>query len=118
MKFGDWPDPYPGKGEVLVRVAATSVNPIDIKRRSGEAKAYSPVAFPGILGVDISGTVISCGPDVQGFSAGDRVFAMADHAYAELCVVKAESLARIPDGLDLVEAAALPLVATTGNQLI
>lgn len=118
LKFGDWPDPSPGKGEVLVRVAATSINPIDLKRRSGEAETYSPIAFPGILGVDVAGTIVSCGPEVQGFSAGDRVFGMADHTYAELCVVKAESLAKIPAGLGLVEAAALPLVTTTGSQLI
>ena len=118
LKFVDCPDPSPGSGEVLVRVAATSVNPIDMKRRSGDAKAYSPISFPSVLGVDIAGTVVSCGPGVQGFSAGDLVFGMADHAYAELCVVKASSLAKIPMGLDLVEAAALPLVMTTGYQLI
>src|SRR5579863_921125 len=98
MKFGDWPDPSPGKGEVLVRVAATSVNPIDMKRRSGQFKAYEPINFPDVLGVDVAGTVVSCGPDVQGFSAGDRVFGIGDHTYAELCVVKAESLAKIPAG--------------------
>ena len=118
MQFGDCPDPSPGKGEVLVRVAATSINPFDMKRRSGEAKAFAPITFPGVLGVDVAGTVVNCGPDVQGFSVGDRVFGMADQTYAELCVVKAESLAKIPAGLDLVEAAALPLVTTTGYQLI
>jgi len=118
MKFGDCPDPSPGKGEVLVRVAATSINPFDMKRRSGEAKAFAPITFPGVLGVDIAGTIVNCGPDVHGFSVGDRVFGMADQTYAELCVVKAEFLAKIPAGLDLVEAAALPLVTTTGYQLI
>jgi NADPH:quinone reductase-like Zn-dependent oxidoreductase len=118
LKFGDWPDPSPGPDEVLVRVAATSINPIDIKRRSGEAKTYSPIDFPGILGVDVSGTVVSWGSQVKGFAAGDRVFAMADHTYAGLCVVKADGLAKIPAGLDLIEAAALPLVTTTGYQLI
>jgi len=54
---------------------------------------------------------------VEGFSVGDRVFAMADNTYAELCVVNSAVLAKIPDGLDLIRAAALPLVATTGNQL-
>ena len=118
MKFGDCPDPSPGKGEVLVRVAATSVNPIDMKRRSGEARACSPITFPGVLGVDLAGTVVGCGPDVQAFSVGDRVFGIADRTYAELCVVNAASLAKVPAGLDLIEAAALPLVATTGYQLI
>ena len=64
MKFEDYPDPSPGPDEVLVRVAAAGVNPIDVKRRSGEAKAYSPITFPGILGVDVAGTVVSCGPKV------------------------------------------------------
>jgi NADPH:quinone reductase-like Zn-dependent oxidoreductase len=118
MKFDEHPDPSPGPDEVLVRVAAASINPFDMKRRSGELKAFAPISFPGILGVDVAGTVISCGRDVKGFSSGDRVFGMADQTYAELCVTKATSLAKIPTGLDLVEAAALPLVTTTGYQLI
>jgi NADPH:quinone reductase-like Zn-dependent oxidoreductase len=61
--------------------------------------------------------VVKVGPGVEDFSDGNRVFAMADNTYAELCVVKAEVLADIPEGLDLVEAAALPLVTVTGNQL-
>jgi NADPH:quinone reductase-like Zn-dependent oxidoreductase len=118
MKYGDWPDPSPGKGEVLVRVAAASINPIDLKRLSGEAKNYEPIAFPDILGVDVAGMVVSCGPEATGFSVGDRVFGMADHTFAELCAAKAEWLAKIPAGLGLIEAAALPLVTTTGYQLI
>ena len=118
LKFKDYPEPSPGPDEVLLRVAATSINPFDIKRRSGEGKAYAPINFPGILGVDVAGTVISCGPDVKGFSPGDHVFGMADQTYAERCAVKAEYLAKIPAGLDLVDAAALPLVVTTGYQLI
>jgi NADPH:quinone reductase-like Zn-dependent oxidoreductase len=55
---------------------------------------------------------------VEGFSVGDRVFAMADNTYAELCVIKAAVLAKVPDGLDLIQAAALPLVTVTGNQLL
>lgn len=118
LEYKDVPDPSPGPDEVLVRVAATSVNPIDMKRRSGEAKSFAPISFPDVLGVDVAGMVMSCGEKVQGFSAGDRVFGMADHTYAELCVVKAKSLAKIPAGLDTVEAAAIPLVTTTGHQLI
>jgi NADPH:quinone reductase-like Zn-dependent oxidoreductase len=118
MEYQDYPDPSPGPGEVLVRIAATSINPFDLMRRSGQAKAFAPIHFPGIVGVDVAGTVMSCGHDVTGFSAGDSVFGMADQTYAELCVVKSESLAKIPAGLDLVEAAAIPLVTTTGYQLI
>jgi NADPH:quinone reductase-like Zn-dependent oxidoreductase len=118
LKFEDYPDPAPALGEVLVRVAATSVNPIDYKRRAGLMKDFSPILFPGLIGVDIAGTVVKIGPGVEGFSAGDQVFAIAANTYAELCVVKAATLAKIPKGLDLIQAAALPLVTTTGNQLI
>lgn len=61
---------------------------------------------------------MNVGPGVEGFSVGDQVFAMADNTYAELCVVKAAILAKVPKGLDLIRAAALPLVTTTGNQLL
>lgn len=118
LQFEDYPDPVPGPGEVLVRVAAASVNPIDYKRRAGLTKDFYPLQFPGLIGVDVAGTVAGLGPAVEGFSAGDRVFAMADNTYAELCVVKAAALAKVPAGLDLIEAAALPLVTVTGNQLL
>src|SRR6266404_3513287 len=118
LKFEEYPDPAPGPGEVLVRVAATSVNPIDYKRRAGQTKDFYPIKFPGLMGVDIAGTVAKIGSGVEGFSVGESVFAIADDAYAELCVVKAASLAKVPKGLDLIQAAALPLVTTTGNQLI
>src|ERR1700680_1309361 len=118
LKFEEYPDPVPGRGEVLVRVAAASVNPIDYKRRAGFTKDFYPLAFPGLIGVDVSGTVVEVGPGVEAFTAGNQVFAMADNTYAELCVVKADILADIPEGLDLNQAAELPLVTTTGNQLL
>jgi NADPH:quinone reductase-like Zn-dependent oxidoreductase len=118
LKFEEYPDPVPGPGEVLVRVAATSVNPIDYKRRAGLTKDFYPMHFPGLIGVDMAGTVVKLGPGVEGFSVGDRVFAMADNTYAELCVVNAAVLAKVPEGLDLIQAAALPLVTVTGNQLL
>jgi NADPH:quinone reductase-like Zn-dependent oxidoreductase len=118
LKFEDYPDPVPGPGEVLVRVAASSVNPIDYKRRAGLTKDFYPMTFPGLIGVDIAGTVVKLGPGVEGFSVGDQVFAMADNTYAELCVVKAAALAKVPKGLNLIQAAALPLVTVTGNQLM
>jgi NADPH:quinone reductase-like Zn-dependent oxidoreductase len=118
LKYEEYPDPVPGPGEVLVRVAATSVNPIDYKRRAGLTKDFYPLTFPGLIGVDLAGTAVKLGPGVEGFSVGDQVFAMADNTYAGLCVVKADVLAKIPKGLDLIQAAALPLVTTTGNQLM
>jgi NADPH:quinone reductase-like Zn-dependent oxidoreductase len=118
LKFEEYPDPVPGPGEVLVRVAATSVNPFDYKRRAGSMKESYPIQFPGVIGVDIAGTVVKIGPGVDGFSVGEQVFAMAANTYAEVCVVKADILAKVPKGLHLIQAAALPLVTTTGNQLI
>src|SRR5215472_7535425 len=118
LKFEEYPDPVPGQGEVLVRVAAAGVNPIDYKRRAGLTKDFYPMQFPGLIGVDMAGTVVKVGPGVEDFTAGNRVFAMADNTYAELCAVKAEVLADVPEGLNLMEAAALPLVTTTGNQLL
>jgi NADPH:quinone reductase-like Zn-dependent oxidoreductase len=118
LKFEDYPDPILGLGEVLIKVAAASVNPIDYKRRAGLTKDFYPLTFPGLIGIDVAGTVMKLGPEVTDFSVGDRVFAMADNTYAELCVVKAAVLARVPNGLDLIQAAALPLVTVTGNQLL
>ena len=118
LKFEDYPDPVAGPGEVLVRVAATSVNPIDYKRRAGLTKDFYPLKFPGLIGVDLAGTVAKVGRGAESFSLGDQVFSMADNTYAELCVVNAANLAKVPKGLDLIDAAALPLVTTTGNQLL
>lgn len=117
LKFEECTDPIAGPGEVLVRVAAASVNPFDWKLRSGAYKDVFPLAFPAILGVDVSGVIDVVGPGVQNFAAGDRVFANAMQTYASRCVVKAEGLARIPDQMDVIEAAALPTVTMTGAQL-
>jgi NADPH:quinone reductase-like Zn-dependent oxidoreductase len=118
LQFEDFPDPVAGEGEVLVRVAAASVNPADVKQRAGAMKEFFPIDFPGVIGIDVSGTVAAVGPGVAGLSIGDQVFGMSLHTYAELCAVKAADLVKLPAGLDLIEAAALPLVTTTGNALI
>jgi NADPH:quinone reductase-like Zn-dependent oxidoreductase len=118
LKYEDFPDPVAGASEVLIKVAAASVNPIDYKRRAGLTKDFYPLNFPALIGTDLSGTVVKLGPGVEGFSVGDQVFAMADNSYAELCVAKAAVLAKVPKGLDLIDAAALPLVTVTGNQLL
>jgi NADPH:quinone reductase-like Zn-dependent oxidoreductase len=118
LTYGEYPDPTAGPGEVLVRIAAASINPIDIAERSGVMKDFRPIQFPGVLGWDFSGTVAALGAGTKGFAVGDKVFGWAYHTYAELCAVKADLVAKIPEGLDLMEAAALPLVTITGNQLI
>ena len=118
LKFADHPDPVVGAGEVLIRVSAASVNPVDTFERAGATKDWRPIKFPGVLGWDVSGTILEVGPGVESFAAGEKVFAWAYHTYAEFCVVKAELLAKVPEGLDLEAAAALPLVTATGGQLI
>jgi NADPH:quinone reductase-like Zn-dependent oxidoreductase len=118
LKWEDYADPVAGAGEVLLQVAATSVNPFEFKVRSGAMRDVFPIQFPAILGTDVSGTVLKLGPGAEAFSVGDKVFAMASHTYAELCTVKSTNLAKIPAGLDILEAAALPVVTTTGHQLI
>ncbi|MDQ2833880.1 MAG: NADP-dependent oxidoreductase [Acidobacteriota bacterium] len=118
LVYEEVPDPVAAPGEVLVRLTASSVNPIDYKIRSGAAKDHFPVDFPAILGRDISGIVREVGEGVTGFVPGDKVMALGNKAYAELATVPAQDLAKIPEGLDVAEAAALPLVTTTGEQLI
>src|SRR6516165_7297948 len=117
LKCEDLADPVPGRGEVLVKTAATSVNPIDIKLRSGVMKEFMPITFPRVLGFDVAGVVSAIGPGVARFKPGDRVFAQVSLTYASLCVVKEQDLANIPDGLDMEAAAALPTVTLTGSQL-
>lgn len=118
LKYEDFPDPKAGQGEVLITVRAVSINPIDLKMRSGAAKERFPVTFPGILGRDVAGVVRELGEGVKDFAVGDRVFALASATYAELCVVKATDLAKIPDGVEMTTAAVVPLVSVTGDQLI
>jgi len=81
-----------------VRVAAAGVNPIDCKRRAGLTQDFYPMQFPSLIGIDFAGTVIMIGPGVEDFAVGDNVFAMADNAYAELCVVKGGRPVEGPEG--------------------
>ncbi|MEO8725165.1 MAG: NADP-dependent oxidoreductase [Acidobacteriaceae bacterium] len=114
----DTPDPQPGAGEILVGQVASSVNPVDWKVLSGAYQHFMPLAMPGILGRDVAGTVKQLGAGVTRFKIGDPVIAVGRETWAELVVGKADAFARVPEGLDLTEAAALPLVTLTGVQLI
>jgi NADPH:quinone reductase-like Zn-dependent oxidoreductase len=118
LRYEDTDIPQYGDDEVLVRMHATSINPIDVKKRSGAAKSRMPIEFPAILGRDLSGEVVETGRSVQGFPKGMRVMALANGTYAEYTVAKADALAPIPDALSFEQAGALPLVTTTGAQLI
>jgi len=103
---------------VLIAAAATSVNPIDWKIRSGARQKDFPLTMPAILGKDVSGVVRAVGGNIRTFKPGDRVLAVADATYAEFVVVEGSILTHLPDGLDLVDSAAIPLVVLTGDQLV
>jgi NADPH:quinone reductase-like Zn-dependent oxidoreductase len=118
LRYEDVPAPEPGPDEVLVRVAATSVNPIDWKLRSGAAKGRMPLIFPAILGRDVAGTVVRTGANATNPQPGQKVIGLVNASYAEYLTARADHLTVLPDGLDLEESAALPLVVTTGAQLI
>ncbi|WP_263410950.1 NADP-dependent oxidoreductase [Terriglobus tenax] len=118
LKFEEVQDPVPQAGEVLVRMTATSLNPIDMKLRSGAMQAFMPVTLPMIPGNDVSGVVAGIGPGVNHFELGQKVIGRSISTYAELVLVKASELTHLPDGVDPLTAAALPVVVTTGDQLI
>jgi NADPH:quinone reductase-like Zn-dependent oxidoreductase len=119
LKYEDRvPEPSLGADSVLVEAAATSVNPIDWKVRSGARQKDFPLHLPAILGKDVSGVVRAVGRNVRTFRPGDQVLAMTDDTYAELVVVEGSILTHLPDGLNLVDAAAIPLIALTGDQLV
>jgi NADPH:quinone reductase-like Zn-dependent oxidoreductase len=112
------PEPLVSGHTVLIAAAAASVNPIDWKVRSGARQKDFPLSFPAILGRDVSGVVRAVGKDVTHFKPGDRVLALSNATYAELVAVVDANVTHAPEGLDLVDAAAIPLVALTGDQLV
>ncbi len=118
MNYQDMPDPKPGAGDVLVKVAGIGINPEDMLERNGVLKDQFPLHFPAIIGLDVSGTVVATGDGVNDLKAGDRVCGWSYHTYAELVSDKAAFFAKVPETMDLVDAAAIPLVGVTGSQLI
>src|SRR5580700_6975093 len=119
LKFEDnVPEPQISGGTVLIAAAAASVNPIDWKLRSGMRQKDSPLSFPAILGRDVSGIVRAVGANVKHFKLGDRVLALTNKTYAELVAVDDSEVTHLPDGVDLADAAAIPLIALTGDQLV
>lgn len=112
------PTPVPGVGEVLVKVAASGVNPLDIKIKSGQAAHAKPV-LPAILGIDLAGTIVQVGAGVNNFSVGDEVYGMTGGiagipgSLAEYAAVDANLIARKPHNLSMHNAAAVPLIFIT-----
>jgi len=117
LRYEDAPTPEPKPNEVLIKVAATSLNPIDWKIRSGAMKNFMPLTFPVILGRDVAGTVVKVGADVRNLKPEQKVIGVVNGSYAEYLTARADDLTVIPDGLEMEASAALPLVVTTGAQL-
>jgi len=119
LKFEDGvPDPALSGDKVLIESSAASVNPIDWKVRSGARQHDFPLKLPAILGRDVSGVVRAVGSNIRNFKPGDRVLGMTDATYAELVAMEGALLTHLPDGLDLADSAAIPLVVLTGDQLV
>ncbi|BCG93225.1 NADP-dependent oxidoreductase [Mesorhizobium sp. 131-2-1] len=119
LTIANQPDPAPKAGEILVRVSAAGINPVDGAVRAGNYPLLGEPPF--ILGWDISGTVEALGPDVNGLKIGDQVFGMPRFpkqaaAYAELVAAPAKEVAPKPEGIDHAHAAALPLAGLTAWQ--
>ncbi|MFE0526257.1 zinc-dependent alcohol dehydrogenase family protein [Micromonospora parva] len=111
-------DPAPGPGQVLVRVVASGVNPLDTKIQAGKA-AHARVQLPAVLGMDLAGVVAAVDAEVTGFDPGDEVYGLCGGvgdlpgSLAEYTAVDARLLAHKPNNLSMREAAALPLAAIT-----
>ena len=114
LKLEEKPRPQPQPGEVLVRVYAAGVNPIDWKIRQGLLKDFQPVTFPYTPGIEVAGVVEDVGPGVMAFKRGQAVLGQTSAgAYAEYLTVPVEALALKPQTLSFVEAATVPVGATT-----
>ena len=122
LRYEDAEQPVPGAGEVRIRVAATSFNPVDDGIRGGYLQGPFPVALPHIPGIDVAGTVDALGEGVENVAVGDAVIAflsmVADGAAAEYVIAPAELLAPAPTSIPLADAAALPIVGLTAWQAL
>lgn len=116
----DMPEPVPRAGEVLVRMLAAGVNHGDERLRSGEFKQVFPFKLPVVMGSEFSGEVVATGTDVSAFRPGMQVFAYPDRArmgaFAELIAVHQDHLAVMPESVDALQAASLPVVGLTAWQ--
>jgi len=118
FRLAEIAEPTPREGEILVRIKASGVNPLDTKIRAGNA-AHARHPFPAVLGIDLAGVVEQVGPGVTEFRRGDEVYGMTggvggiQGSLAEFAAVDARLLAPKPHNLSMREAAALPLIAIT-----
>jgi NADPH:quinone reductase-like Zn-dependent oxidoreductase len=114
--------PQPGNREVLVRVAAASLNPLDVKLQRGYMDAFFPLVFPYTLGTDLSGTVEAMGSEVEGWGVGDRIVARtaptSGGAAREFALVPRDQLVRVSDAVSFEQAAGIPTAAGTAWQAL
>ncbi len=122
VRAGDVPDPATGDDDVLVRMHAASVNPLDLKIRNGDLNAILPVRAPFVLGNDLAGTVVAVGARVTRFAVGDEIYARPDQrrfgTFAELIAIHQDDVATKPATLTMAEAASIPLVGLTAWQAL
>ncbi len=122
LRAADVPEPIVGRRDVLVRVGAASINPLDTMTRNGEFKQLIKRTPPFVLGHDLAGVVTDVGADVRDFRVGDEVYArprdLRIGAFAELIAIDQDDVAPKPESLTLQEAAAVPLVALAAWQIL
>src|SRR5215203_5269834 len=121
-RAADVPEPTVGRRDVLVRVVAASINPLDTMTRNGEFKRLIKYKPPFVLGHDMAGVVTDVGADVRDFKVGDEVYArprdLRIGTFAEFIAIDPDDVAPKPDSLTLLEAAAVPLVALAAWQIL
>ncbi|MEO6601113.1 MAG: NADP-dependent oxidoreductase [Polyangiaceae bacterium] len=117
LELKECPEPEPGTGQIKVRVASASINPVDWKLRSGELQKVMPLELPAVLGRDAAGEVVRVGAGVTAFKEGDQVLGLVNGGYAQFVVAPTEAWAKVPEGLATRDAGALPLALLTGDQL-
>lgn len=116
--------PKPGKGQVLVEVYASSINPFDTIVRQGYVKDMMPLNLPATLGGDLAGIVSEVGDEVSSVKVGDKVFGQANAvagnsgSFAEFAVTRDDQVAKLPDNLNYQESASLPLVGVSALQAL
>jgi NADPH:quinone reductase-like Zn-dependent oxidoreductase len=122
LEYVDVPQPSPGAGQVLIKVAATSFNPVDAGIRGGYLAEVFAIDLPHTPGIDVSGTIAELGEGVSGWRVGDQVVALlpmdADGAAADYVLAPVEALAVAPTTVPLADAAALPTVGLTAWQAL
>lgn len=117
LRVDSAPDPEPGAGQVRVKVAAVGLNPVDYKLAG---RGHGNWTYPHIIGLDVAGTIDAVGTEVDGFSIGERVFYHGDltkvGGFAEFAITTAHTIARIPEKVSFVDAAAIPCAGLTAYQ--